>query len=49
MTKKMANLRNTVTHLEIPIHSFSYGAFYVSDILEIIQCNFHLIFKILFI
>ena len=49
MTQKMANLKNTVTHLLITIHSFSYGAFYVSDILELIRCNYHLIFKILLI
>ena len=49
MTKKMANLRNTVTDLLITIHSFSYGAFYVCNNLELIRCKSQLIFKILFI
>ena len=49
LTRNMANLKNSVTHLLITIHSFSYGAFYVSDIYELIWCNSHLIFKIQFV
>ena len=45
----MATLKNTVTHLSITVYSFSYGAFYVGDILELIPWNSHLILKILFL
>ena len=46
-TQNMANLRNTVTHLWIIIHSFSYGAFYLSAILKLFRYNSHVIFEIL--